>query len=221
MEALGKRNDKTSVEKLREALVKDTFYGVRLAASRALRGMDSEHAFEALVSSPRQKDARVRRQVVSDLGSFYKPEALTALKKSLQGEKNPAIRGSAIRALAGFGDPGAAGEVEGLEHRATMCDFGDGYVSELGAAGEAQLRQFGCDGVGLQAGKQRVVVSGLGHWAEVAGVVERLRLGVVVVELGAIHVDLTTFLAADEPNEGDRPGTTWEKREKRGWVRFD
>ena len=132
VEALGKRNDKTSVEKLKEALTKDTFYGVRLAASRALRGMDSDHAFDALVSSHRQKDARVRRQVVSDLGSFYKPEALSALKKSLQGEKNPAIRGSAIRALAGFGDPGAAGLIrKALGSSSYRHQLADAAVSAL------------------------------------------------------------------------------------------
>lgn len=132
VEALGKRKDKTSVEKLKGVLVKDSFYGVRLAASRALRGIDSEHAFDALLSSPRQKDARVRRQVASDLGSFYKPAALDALKKSLQGEKNPAIRSSVIRALAGFGDPGASGLIrKALNSTSYRHQLADAAVSAL------------------------------------------------------------------------------------------
>ena len=132
VEALSKRKDKTSVQKLKESLAKDTFYGVRIAASKALRGIDSEHAFEALASTPRQKDARVRRQVVSDLGSFYKPAALTALKKSLQGEKNPAIRGTAIRALAGFGDSGAAGLIrKALGSSSYRHQLADAAVSAL------------------------------------------------------------------------------------------
>lgn len=132
VEALGKRKDKTSVEKLKEVLAKDTFYGVRLAASKALRGIDSELAFEALISSTRQKDARVRRQVISDLGSFYKPASLAALKKSLQGEKNPAIRASAIRALAGFGDPGAAGLIrKALGSTSYRHQLADAAVSAL------------------------------------------------------------------------------------------
>jgi len=132
VEALSKRKDKTSVDKLKEALAKDPFYGVRLAASKALRGLDTEHAFDALVSSMRQPDARVRRQVVSDLGSFYKPAALTALKKSLQGEKNPAIRGSAIRALTGFGDPGAAGLIrKALGSTSYRHQLADAAVSAL------------------------------------------------------------------------------------------
>ena len=133
VEALGKRKDKTSVEKIRDALYQDPFYGVRLAASRALRGMDTDQAFEAIVSSPRQPDARVRRQVVTDLGGFYRPTALTALKKSLQGEKNPAVRGSAIRALAGFGDSGAAG----LIRKALITDS---YRHQLADAAVSALR---------------------------------------------------------------------------------
>lgn len=133
VEALGKRKDKTSVEKLKEALAKDTFYGVRSAASKALRGMDADHSFDALTSSMRQPDARVRRQVVSDIGSFYKPAALTALKKSLAGEKNPAVRASIIRALAGFGDPGASG----LIRKALTTDS---YRHQLADAAVSALR---------------------------------------------------------------------------------
>jgi aminopeptidase N len=132
VEALGKRKDKTSVEKLKDALAKDSFYGVRVAASKALRGIDSELAFETLVSSLKQKDARVRRQVVSDIGSFYKPAALAALKKSLQGEKNPAIRASVIRALAGFGDPGATGLIrKALSSTSYRHQLADAAVSAL------------------------------------------------------------------------------------------
>ena len=134
VEALAKRKDKTSVEKLSHALAQDLFYGVRVAASKALRGIDTEQAFEALVANAKQKDARVRRQVISDLGSFYKPAALTALKKSLQGEKNPAIRGSAIRALAGFGDPGAAGLIrKALGSTSYRHQLADAAVSALRA----------------------------------------------------------------------------------------
>ncbi len=111
VEILGKRKDKTTVEKLKKVLNKDPFHGVRISASRALRSIDSEAAFDALASSLKQPDARVRRQVTTDVGSFYKPAALVALKKSLTDEKNPAVRASAIRAIAGFGDPEAAGLV--------------------------------------------------------------------------------------------------------------
>ena len=69
---------------------------------------------------------------MSDIGSFYKPAALTALKKSLQGEKNPAIRASVIRALAGFGDPGATGLIrKALSSTSYRHQLADAAVSAL------------------------------------------------------------------------------------------
>ncbi len=132
IEALGKRKDKTSVDKLKEALNEDRFYGVRQAASQALRSIGTEAAFDALRTSARQPDARARRQVVTDIGSFYKPEALAALKKSLAGEKNPAVRAAAIKALAGFGDAGAAGLIrKALASNSYRHELGDAAVTAL------------------------------------------------------------------------------------------
>ncbi|MFP6900810.1 MAG: HEAT repeat domain-containing protein, partial [Opitutales bacterium] len=132
VELLGKRKDQITVDKLKEVLNKDSFHGVRLAASKALRGIGSEAAFKALTGSTKQPDARVRRQVVTDLGSFYKPEALAVLKKSLGGEKNPAVRAAAIRALPGFGDAGADGLVrQALVSTSFRHELADAAVSAL------------------------------------------------------------------------------------------
>tara|TARA_Y100001934_G_scaffold278245_1_gene378999 strand:+ start:2078 stop:4669 length:2592 start_codon:yes stop_codon:yes gene_type:complete len=132
VDALGKRKDKTSVDKLKDVLNKDRFYGVRHAASQALRSIGTEAAFDALRTSTKQPDARVRRQVVTDLGSFYKPAALAALKKSLAGEKNPAVRAVAIKALAGFGDAGAAGLIrKALTSSSYRHQLGDAAVTAM------------------------------------------------------------------------------------------
>ncbi len=114
VELLAKKKDKTTVGKLRHALSNDPFHGVRLAAANALGGIGNDAAFEALAASLKQDDARVRRQVVSNVGSFYKPAALAALREVLKKEKNPAIRASAISSLAGHGDS----EVNPLIHDA-------------------------------------------------------------------------------------------------------
>ena len=108
VEALGKRKDKTSVAKLKDALNNDKFYGVRVAASKALRNVDTELALGALIDSAKQTDARVRRQVISDIGSFYDPSSLETLKTSLKNEANPGVQATAIRSLAGFGDKEAS-----------------------------------------------------------------------------------------------------------------
>ena len=104
VEQLAKKKDAGTVEKLKIALNEDPFHGVRMAASKALREIATEPAFEALVKAKEQDDARVRRQVIGDVGSFYKPEALAFLKRVLSGEKNPSVRSAAINGLAGYDD---------------------------------------------------------------------------------------------------------------------
>ena len=107
VEALGKRKDKTSVAKLKDALNNDKFYGVRVAASKALRNVDTELALGALIDSAKQTDARVRSSHF-DIGSFYDPSSLETLKTSLKNEANPGVQATAIRSLAGFGDKEAS-----------------------------------------------------------------------------------------------------------------
>jgi HEAT repeat protein len=70
-----------------------------VAAAGALRSIQTDSAFEALLASAKQSDARVRVRVISDIGSFYRPAAFDASQKYLDGEKNPDIRAAAIRSL--------------------------------------------------------------------------------------------------------------------------
>ena len=104
VELLAKRKDKTSVEKLTHVLRNDSFYGVRIAASRALRGIATDAAYEALAGSTDQPNAKVRSQVVSDIASQTKPGTLPHLKLILDNEKNPAIRAQIVSRLAGHED---------------------------------------------------------------------------------------------------------------------
>ena len=104
VELLAKRKDKTTVEKLTHVLRNDSFYGVRIAASRALRGIATDPAYEALAGSADQPNAKVRSQVVSDIASQPKPGALPHLKRILDSEKNPAIRVQIVSRLAGHED---------------------------------------------------------------------------------------------------------------------
>jgi aminopeptidase N len=75
---------------------------VRSGASSALRQIHTKEAYEALSDSLNQEDARVRQQVVRDVGSFYKPETIGLIKRILKSEKNPAILESAIRNLGRY-----------------------------------------------------------------------------------------------------------------------
>ena len=99
LDVLKKKKDQKTITKLKNVLTNDPFYAVRRNASSALREIHTNEAFKALADSLVQADARVRRQVVRDVGSFYRSETLTLLKKTLRNEKNPAILEVGIRNL--------------------------------------------------------------------------------------------------------------------------
>ena len=99
IEQLSKKDDDTTIEKLKKALNNDPFYGVRTEASKALRKIGTDDALDALCESTRQSDARVRQQVIKDIGSVYRPESFNVLVKTIETEKNPDIVASCIQNL--------------------------------------------------------------------------------------------------------------------------
>ena len=105
IQQLSAKKDKASVAKLKERLNNDGFYGARIEASRALRSIHTDEALEALLASTKQSDARVRRQVMDDLGGFYRDSAYAAARKTLEAEKNPDVLSEAIQAIGGYAKP--------------------------------------------------------------------------------------------------------------------
>lgn len=102
---IGRNRDHDSLERLKGALNSDPFYGVRNAAVRALRSIHNEEALDALLASLKQDDARVRREVVSAVASFYRERAYAALRQVLESERNPDIRATALRGLGPYAKP--------------------------------------------------------------------------------------------------------------------
>jgi aminopeptidase N len=105
IEQISPRHDKEAVEQMKHALNNDSFYGVRIEAARALRSMHTDESLDALLASTNQPDARVRRQVVSDLGAFYSDKIFAADRQILETEKNPAIQSAAIDNLGAYAKP--------------------------------------------------------------------------------------------------------------------
>jgi aminopeptidase N len=105
IEQLGARADRTAAPKLKEILNTDRFWGVRVAAAKGLRAINTDESFDALLASLKQSDARVRRQVVVDLGGFHRDAACATLLKVVQDEKNPEIQAEAIRGLGAYRKP--------------------------------------------------------------------------------------------------------------------
>jgi aminopeptidase N len=98
-EQLAERKDAASITKLKEALNSDPYWGVRVKASQALRVINTDDSFAALSTSLQQKDARVRKQVVTDVTGAFRPEAFDRALAIVNSEKNPDIVAVALRAL--------------------------------------------------------------------------------------------------------------------------
>jgi HEAT repeat protein len=91
--------------KLKEVLNNDSFYGVRLAASQAIRAIQTDEALDALIASTKQSDARVRRQVTADIGGFYREASYAATQKILKDERNPDIQAIALASIGSYAKP--------------------------------------------------------------------------------------------------------------------
>jgi aminopeptidase N len=104
-EQLANKRDKESVAKLKQALNSDTFYGVRAEAAKALRSIHTDEALAVLLDSGNQSDARVRLQVVMEVGGFFRDTTEAFAIKVLDTEKNPDIEARAIRDLGAYGQP--------------------------------------------------------------------------------------------------------------------
>jgi aminopeptidase N len=113
-DALGEKDDQKTIKQLQTALVEDPFFGVRIEAAKSLAKIGTPEALDALAASLAQHDARVRRQVVRDIGSFYHPRARAALIGVLANEKNPDIVADAIRPLGKYSDAEVADQIRAL-----------------------------------------------------------------------------------------------------------
>ena len=105
IQQLSENHDDETVRRLSKVLTTDSFYGVRLAASRALREIDTPASRDALAASIAQADDRVRRQVLSDLMEPYSEASLGRALETLKTEKNPDIVASAIQRLQAYARP--------------------------------------------------------------------------------------------------------------------
>lgn len=105
LERLAGMKDRDTMARLRKVLNEDSFHALRTEASRMLRAIHDDEALDALLTSLAQSDARVRMQVIADIGTFYDEKAYAAGLKLLEAEKNPEIAAQALRDLAGYAKP--------------------------------------------------------------------------------------------------------------------
>ncbi|WP_419195210.1 M1 family aminopeptidase [Novipirellula herctigrandis] len=99
----GARKTNESTNLLDVALNSDAFYGVRIAAAKALDKIDSDDAYEVLQQSWKlQDDARVRLAVIKQITDRFDEQTPARIAEILDTEKNPAIQAVAIRALGRY-----------------------------------------------------------------------------------------------------------------------
>lgn len=99
---LADKSDDSTIAKLKDALKKDSFYGVRIEAAKSLREIHNDNALDALIDSRNQSDARVRLAVLQSLGKFFHPRSREALLESLKSEKNPRVIAEALKGLGPY-----------------------------------------------------------------------------------------------------------------------
>jgi aminopeptidase N len=105
VQQLAGRRDHEAIELLKTRLNEDPFYGVRVEAAKGLRAIHSEEALTVLLASTKQKDARVRHEVVQAIGGFNQDSARDALLATAREEKNPDIAAAAVGALDAWRTP--------------------------------------------------------------------------------------------------------------------
>lgn len=125
---LGKRKSQDSMKLLAERLSEDPFFGVRIAAAKALTEQGGDAAIESLSRHWRtQADARVRLAVVTEMLRPYSATTRDLALRVLEQEANPAIQAKAIAALAMFhGEPTRTKLIDRLHSES----FGDELAME-------------------------------------------------------------------------------------------
>ncbi|MBM3833196.1 MAG: hypothetical protein FJ403_07970 [Verrucomicrobia bacterium] len=135
IEQLASKKDRSSVEKLKQALKTDRYYGVRVEAAKALGAIHTDEALAALNDARQQSDsdARVRQYVTKALLSFYRDETYQAARQILNQEKNPEILILALHALSAYGHSDA---------RETLLKYlnSESYRNELADAAIRAMR---------------------------------------------------------------------------------
>lgn len=92
-------NDPKAVQGLKDALLKEKFWGVRRAAAKALGTLKTGEAREALVSGFKDKHPKVRRIVADALGNYKTEETAKDLGKLVKEDRSDYVAAFAASAI--------------------------------------------------------------------------------------------------------------------------
>ena len=98
-QGLGKESSPEAIEALQKAVHEDAFWGVRVAAARALGEIRTDAALDALVSCTDVDHPKARRGVAEALGRFKRPSAAGALTNMLDSDESYYVAATAASSL--------------------------------------------------------------------------------------------------------------------------
>ncbi len=96
---LAKKGTHTAIEALKEAVLKDTFWGVQVQAATALGSIPDETAMQALIACTKVKHHKARRAVATALGNYRDDRAAAALLPLLKEDESYFVEAAAALAL--------------------------------------------------------------------------------------------------------------------------
>ena len=98
-QGLGKESSPEAIEALQKAVHEDAFWGVRVAAARALGEIRTDAALDALVNCVDVDHPKARRGVAEALGRFKRPSAAGALTNMLDSDESYYVAATAASSL--------------------------------------------------------------------------------------------------------------------------
>ena len=108
--ALGNMSSPSAIQALRQALSKETFWGVQCEIARALGATKSTQGLDALLDGLRTiEHPKVRRVLYEALGGFPSPRVLQEVRSRHDSEKSYLVEAEAVRTLGRMKDPSLLG----------------------------------------------------------------------------------------------------------------
>jgi aminopeptidase N len=99
-EAIAQKGTLESVQALSQALKEDPFWGVRAEVAQLLSTIKLDQVFDTLVSGLKDKEARVRRTVVSALATFKTNDSYKVLKSIIEkGDPSYSVEATALQSI--------------------------------------------------------------------------------------------------------------------------
>ncbi len=99
-EAIAQKGTLESVQALAQSLKEDPFWGVRAEVAQLLSTIKLDQVFDALVAGLKDKEARVRRTVVSAIATFKTNDSYKVLKSIIEkGDPSYSVEATALQSI--------------------------------------------------------------------------------------------------------------------------